>query len=227
MAQYAEVPEWAYLALTVFAIILGCVGLTAYPTNASVSSIFFGIFLCIVSLPIAYQSGDPELRLFFCQLLVIPIGIITSITGVQVTLNVFAEFIGGLIYPENALAMNFFKSFGVVTCMNAIAFAQDLKLAHYMKIGQRYTFAVQVYGAIIACFVSTAVVNYQLTIPNVCEADQKDHFICNGENSESRRRALQSSSIHSDSFLPFPAFFTASVFWGTLGPTRVFGAGGI
>ena len=32
----------------------------------------------------------------------------------QITLNVFAEFIGGVIYPENALAMNYFKSYGVV-----------------------------------------------------------------------------------------------------------------
>ena len=61
---------------------------------SSLSSVFFGIFLCIV--------------------LVIPIGIITSITGVQITLNVFAEFIGGVIYPENALAMNYFKSYGVM-----------------------------------------------------------------------------------------------------------------
>lgn len=40
--------------------------------------------------------------------------------------------------------MNYFKSYGVVSCMNAIQFAQDLKLGHYMKIGQRYTFIVQV-----------------------------------------------------------------------------------
>ena len=32
------------------------------------------------------------------KVLVIPIGIILSITGVQVTLNVFAEFVGGYIY---------------------------------------------------------------------------------------------------------------------------------
>jgi uncharacterized membrane protein HdeD (DUF308 family) len=65
MAQYSEVPEWAYLALTVFAIVLGCVGLTAYPTNASVSSIFFGIFLCIVSVLISHQSRSPELNSWF------------------------------------------------------------------------------------------------------------------------------------------------------------------
>ncbi|KAL7416350.1 OPT-domain-containing protein [Mrakia frigida] len=185
MSKYAEVPEWAYLILTVFAVVIGCIALTVYPTNSSVSCIFFGIFLCII--------------------LVIPLGIITAITGVQVTLNVFAEFIGGVIYPENALAMNYFKSYGVMTTMNALAFAQDLKLAHYLKIGQRYTFAVQVYGAVIACFVSTAILNYQMTIPEVCQVQQPDHFICNGENT----------------------FFTATVFWGTLGPKRVFGAGGI
>ena len=36
--------------------------------------------------------------------------------------------------------------------MNAIAFSQDLKLAHYLKIGQRYTFAVQVYGYVFHLF---------------------------------------------------------------------------
>ncbi|CDZ97605.1 opt oligopeptide transporter [Phaffia rhodozyma] len=101
--------------------------------------------------------------------------------------------------------MNYFKSYGVMSCYNAIAFAQDLKLAHYMKIPQRHTFAVQIYGAIIATFVSTAVLNWQMTLEDVCTTSQKQHFYCNGE----------------------ATFFTATVFWGTLGPGRVFGAGGI
>ena len=37
MANYAEVPEWAYLILTIFAIVLGCIALTVWPTNSSVS----------------------------------------------------------------------------------------------------------------------------------------------------------------------------------------------
>jgi len=40
--------------------------------------------------------NDPDSPPF--SRLVIPIGIILSITGVQVTLNVFAEFVGGYIY---------------------------------------------------------------------------------------------------------------------------------
>jgi hypothetical protein len=34
-----------------------------------------------------------------------------------VTLNVLAEFIGGMIVEGNALAMNFFKSYGFVGCL--------------------------------------------------------------------------------------------------------------
>lgn len=46
------------------------------------------------------------------MIFVIPIGIIKAMTGIEVTLNVLAEFIGGMWVEGNALAMNFFKSFG-------------------------------------------------------------------------------------------------------------------
>lgn len=32
--------------------------------------------------------------------------------------------------------MNYFKSFGYVTCNHAISFATDLKLAHYLKVSR-------------------------------------------------------------------------------------------
>jgi hypothetical protein len=44
---------------------------------------------------------------------------VKSMTGIEVTLNVLAEFIGGSWASGNALAMNFFKSFGYVTCAYA------------------------------------------------------------------------------------------------------------
>jgi hypothetical protein len=47
-----------------------------------------------------------------CLAFVIPIGIIKAITGIEVTLNVLAEFIGGSWVAGNALAMNYFKSYG-------------------------------------------------------------------------------------------------------------------
>lgn len=42
-------------------------------------------------------------------------------------------------------------------------------------------------------------------LEKICQIDQPQHFYCNGE----------------------ATFFTATVFWGTLGPTRVFGKGGV
>jgi predicted membrane protein len=47
-----------------------------------------------------------------CLAFVIPVGIIKAITGIEVTLNVLAEFIGGSWAAGNALAMNYFKSYG-------------------------------------------------------------------------------------------------------------------
>jgi hypothetical protein len=47
-----------------------------------------------------------------CLIFVVPIGIIKAITGIEITLNVLAEFIGGSWVGGNALAMNYFKAFG-------------------------------------------------------------------------------------------------------------------
>ncbi|KAJ7895019.1 OPT-domain-containing protein [Mycena leptocephala] len=186
MEAYKEVPEWQYFLVLVFAIVIGAVGVGVYPTQTSPAVVLYGVFLAII--------------------FVIPIGIIASITNVEITLNVIAELFGGLWFPGNAIAMNYFKSYGYVTTHQTISFAQDLKLAHYMHIPPRLTFAVQIYATVISTFVCTAILNFQMTkIPGVCTEDQVNHFTCPDVNT----------------------FFTASVLWGTLGPKRMFGAGGI
>ncbi|KAJ6571281.1 OPT-domain-containing protein [Mycena capillaripes] len=165
MMSYKEVPEWQYLIILVLAIALGAAGVGAYPTETTPAVVLYGVFLAAI--------------------FVIPIGIILAITNVQITLNVLAELFGGLWFPGNAVAMNYFKSYGYVTTAHTLNFAQDLKLAHYMHIPPYHTFMTK--------------------IPGVCTPDQIDHFTCPGINT----------------------FFTASVLWGTLGPKRMFGAGGI
>jgi OPT family oligopeptide transporter len=117
---------------------------------------------------------------------------------------VLAELFGGLWFPGNATAMNYFKSYGYVTTAHTLYFAQDLKLAHYIHIPPRITFAAQIIATFVSSFVCTAILNFQMTqIEDVCTPDQRDNFTCPGINT----------------------FFTASVLWGTLGPTRMFGAG--
>ncbi|KAJ0383775.1 hypothetical protein COL922a_009773 [Colletotrichum nupharicola] len=154
--------------------------------DTSVGVVFFGIALALV--------------------FVIPTGIIFATTGMEVEFNVLAEFIDGAWEPGNTLAMNFFKCFGYVTTAHALDFANDLKLAHYLKIPQRHTFAAQVVAVFVSAFVYTGVMSFQIeNIPDLCSTNQKDRFSCPGVNT----------------------YFTAAVLFGSLGARKVFGSGGI
>ncbi|EKD17173.1 uncharacterized protein L3040_005393 [Drepanopeziza brunnea f. sp. 'multigermtubi'] len=185
MSAYPEVSELWYLCCLLFAISLSIAGIVGYHTYTTVGVVFFGIGLCL--------------------LFVVPLGIVAAMTGIEVTLNVLAEFIGGSIVAGNALAMNFFKSYGYVTCAHAIRFSNDLKLAHYVKIPPRHTFCAQMVATFISTFICIGVLNFQISeIPDVCEPDQKNRFTCPGPNK----------------------FFTASILWGTLGPQKMFGKNG-
>lgn len=167
------------------AVALSCAGIAGWETYTSVGVVFYGIALCIV--------------------FVIPIGIVNAMTGIEVTLNVLAEFIGGAWVAGNALAMNYFKSYGYVTCAHAVRFSNDMKLAHYVKIPPRHTFFAQMIATLVSTFVCIGVLNFQITqIPDVCTPSQKNRFTCPGINT----------------------FFTAAVLWGTLGPHKMFGKGG-
>ncbi|KAM3509506.1 hypothetical protein MY11210_006277 [Beauveria gryllotalpidicola] len=184
MAVYPEVSEWWYFGVLVISIVVGVCGITVWPTYTSVGVIFYGILLCLI--------------------FVVPVGIISAMTGIEITLNVLAEFIGGMIVEGNAIAMNFFKSYGYVTCAHALTFANDLKIAHYVKIPPRVTFAGQILATLLSTIVCTGILKFQMDIKKVCTADAPMRFLCPGPNT----------------------FFTASVLWGTIGPIRVFGKDG-
>jgi OPT family oligopeptide transporter len=91
-----------------------------------------------------------------------------------------------------------------VTCAHAISFANDLKLAHYLKIPPRQTFMAQIVATLISTFVCTAVLAFQVGIKDVCQPNAPMRFLCPGPNT----------------------FFTAAVLWGTIGPLKVFGPKG-
>ena len=184
MKAYKEVPEWWYMITLVLSIAVGMVGIAAYPTNTTPFVVLYGIALCL--------------------LFVVPIGIIAAMTGVQVTLNVLAEFIGGVITEGNAIAMCFFKSYGYVTAAHALSFSADLKLAHYLKVPPRFTFFAQMVPTLVSTLISIAVLQYQVHIENICTPDAPFRFTCPGPNT----------------------FFTAAVFWGTVGPRKIWGVGG-
>jgi len=82
-------------------------------------------------------------------------------------------------------------------------FASDQKLGHYAHIPPVHTFWAQIIAAFVAVLIQTAIFNFQLTFKGVCTEDAAWRMTCPGTNT----------------------FFTAAVFWGTVGPTRIFGPG--
>lgn len=183
MRKYPEAPDWWYFFVFCASIVLGVVGVEAYPTGTSGAVVVYGTI--------------------FALIFVIPVGVVSAVAETEVTLNVLAEFIGGMMSGGNALSMNFFKMYGYVTTAKSLAFVRDLKLGHYAKVPPRASFIVQCVGSLICAFVTTAVLNWQMSFEGVCTDEPKFRFYCYGEWT----------------------FYTASVFWGTLGPARVFGKG--
>ena len=88
----------------------------------------------------------------------------------------------------------------------ALTFASDFKLGHYMKIPPRSMFWSQVVATVIAGTVQLGVQAWMFTnIPDMCSPTQKNGFIC------------PSTEV----------FGTASVIWGVIGPARQFSRGQI
>lgn len=184
--NYRGIPEWWYAVLFLVAFALSVVTVRCWPTEMPVWSLVLAIIILAVFL--------------------IPVGVIYALTNINIGLNVLAEFIIGYMLPGKPLAMMFFKTFGYITNSQAVTFAQDMKLGHYMKIQPRLLFWAQLVATVWSALVQVGVLRWSYgAIDNLCSQDQKDHYTCpNGR-----------------------VFFNASIIWGAIGPKRVFSKGGI
>ncbi|KAF8556645.1 OPT oligopeptide transporter [Imleria badia] len=184
MSKYKQVPEWWYGSIFVSMFIFGIIVIKVWHTE-------FPVWAFCLSLAISF---------FY----VIPIGMIQAITNQQVGLNVITELIIGYALPGRPIAMMMFKTWGYITMAQALGFASDFKLGHYMKISPRSMFWSQVVATIVAGTVQLGVQAWMFTnIPDICSPSQKDGFIC--PNTE--------------------VFGTASIVWGVIGPRRMFSPG--
>ncbi|KAI9733514.1 MAG: hypothetical protein M1818_007262 [Claussenomyces sp. TS43310] len=184
MKKYRDVPNLWYLIL--FFVTAGASLAVCYAWNTYLSGWAFVVCLLI---PVVWS---------------IPIGMVQAVTNVAIGLNVITEFIVGYMQPGKPLAMMMFKSYGYMTMFQGLAFVQDLKLGHYMKVPPRTMFFTQLVATFWSGIVQIAVMNWALgAIPNVCASDQAHNFTC----PQGR------------------VFFTASVIWGLLGPQRIFSPG--
>jgi OPT family oligopeptide transporter len=184
MQYYPEVPMWWYATVGVVCLVVMCVTVEVFPTQLPAWAAIVAFLLSAV--------------------LCIPLSMIQAITNQQVPTQVMHELIIGYMLPGRPIANMLFKVIAYIGTNQAVTFAADLKLGHYMKVPPRMMFKVQIVAAFISCFVVTLVQDWMLeNIEDVCTPQQKDGFRCNSSNT----------------------FATASLIWGGIGPARLFSPG--
>ncbi|KQK19658.1 oligopeptide transporter 7 isoform X1 [Brachypodium distachyon] len=187
MRRYRQVPEWWFICILVASIAITMFTCESYIEQLQLP--WWGVLLACA------------LAIFYT----LPIGIITATTNQTPGLNIITEYIMGYVYPGRPVANMCFKVYGYIGPRQALAFLQDFKLGHYMKIPPRTMFMAQVVGTIIAAFVYLGTAWWLMdTIPNICNTE-----------------LLPAGSPWT---CPYDhLFYDASVIWGLISPRRIFG----
>ncbi|KAJ3850823.1 small oligopeptide transporter [Lentinula lateritia] len=182
MTKYAQVRGWYYACVFVVTFAMACLCIELWPTGMSVWEL-------LVALGIA-------------GVLVLPIAMIQAVTNRQIPMNVFTELISGFLLPGTVTFS--VLTFGYITTFQAIAFTQDFKLGHYMKIPPLVMFWAQIASTLIAGSVQLGVQMWLFAnVPDMCSKTQKDQFTCQNVQ----------------------VFGTASIIWGAIGSRLQFTEG--
>ncbi|CAH0040480.1 unnamed protein product [Clonostachys rhizophaga] len=182
--KYPDAPDWWYLAM--FLVMLALAFITCLVWDSQLP--WWALVLSLI-IPAVW---------------IVPIGMIQAISNIQLGLSVITEFIIGYMRPGRPLGMMLFKTYGYITMFQGLAFIQDLKLGHYMKVPPKALFWAQTVATFWGSLVQVAVYGWALNaIPNICAVDQVNKFTCPYGNT----------------------FFTSSVVWGLVGPARIFNPG--
>ncbi|EMG48888.1 Opt1p, partial [Candida maltosa Xu316] len=188
MKSYKKAPEWWFLVIFLIFFGMAVATVRAWPTEMPVWSLVLALLIGIVFL--------------------LPVTVIYAKTNIQVGLNVISEFVVGYLphAKGNPVSMMQFKTYCYISNIQALTYAQDMKLGHYMKIAPRLLFFCQLIATIWGSLVQIAVLQWAYgSIEGLCEPDQKNHYTCpNGK-----------------------VFFNASIIWGVIGPERQFSKGQI
>ncbi|KAI0685810.1 OPT oligopeptide transporter [Cerioporus squamosus] len=182
MRAYPEVPDWWYLLTFVACFSLAIVTAEVWHTEIPVWAL-----LLAIALPVVYM---------------VPSGYVYALTGQNITINLLAQIIPGMILPGKPLPNMIFKAYAVQTLAEGTAFVQDLKLGHYVKLPPRATFSVQLVATTLVGLLQVGVKEWMFShIPDICQPGQKDFLTC----------------PHNQ------VLYTTSAIWGLIGPARQFG----
>ena len=184
MQAYPEVPTWWYAACGVISFAIFCVSIEIFPTQLPIWAAVFGvIFSAIISVPLA---------------------MLQAITNQEVGTNVIDEVIAGYLLPGKPIANALFKTISFLTTNQAVIFAGDLKLGHYMKIPPRMMFSIQIIPTIVTCVWTTLIQQWTLdNVEGICTPQQTQGYVCPGTST----------------------FASSSVIWGAVGAKRVYSIG--
>ncbi|CAI7821117.1 unnamed protein product [Closterium sp. NIES-54] len=128
MQRYPKVPWWWFLILLLVNIAV-CIAFLELNTYFQLP--WWGLLL------------SAALSFFFT----LPIGIVTATTNQQPGLNIITEMIWGYIRPGEPIGNVCFKTYGYISMTQAIAFLQDFKLGHYMKLTDEEVAELDLLGA--------------------------------------------------------------------------------
>ncbi|KAJ3024126.1 hypothetical protein HKX48_006482 [Thoreauomyces humboldtii] len=188
MRAYSEVPEWQYLIL----IVVTFVGVLVVGETTVFVMPWWSVFLA---------TG-------ITCLFIIPIGIIQSITGMQIGLNVVTELVSGFLLPGHTITVMCFKSYGYNVMIQAMTLLSDLKLGHYLHIPPKAMFWTQLYGNALGALVSSGSVIWVI--------EKWGPTAVGGSN-------LINTDSKSWSFSNYALFFNAGAIFGGVGPKAFFG----
>ena len=184
MQAYPEVPTLWYIAVGVISFALFCVSIEIYPTQLPIWAALFGVVLS--------------------SLVALPLAILEAITNQQPATELMDELIAGYMLPGKPVANTVFKTISLMTTSQAVGFAADLKLGHYMKIPPRIMFTVQIVPTVIAAIWVSLLQEWMVSnVEDICSPNQSQGYICPGTTT----------------------FATSSVVWGAVGPSRMFSIG--
>ena len=159
MRKYAEVPHWWFIAIGVFSLALGVVG----------------IEICQVGLPIWAFIVSILLAMLF----MIPCGILAAVAGQYFNPYVLAELFMGYVLPGRPPATMISKLTAGSAVLQTLSYSGDLKLGHYMKIPPRLMFSSQIFSGSVSIVSSILARQWALdNIPDICSPGQKNFFTC-------------------------------------------------
>lgn len=185
MAAYKPCPDWWYAVVLILSLVVGLV--VIYEADSTMP--WWMYFIAVL----------------MGWLLIIVLGAMQAITGVQFTIQSIVQMIAGYIRPGWPVANMYFSLYGYNALLQGKLLAQDLKLAQYGHLAPRVAFTVQMIGTVIG-----ACLNYVLA--NSIITNQREILLSiEGTNIWSGNQAQQ--------------FNAQAVIWGGL-PHQLFSVGG-